>query len=279
MKVSELYRKITEQLDKAGCDSPAFDACCLLEDIGGVPHGRYLLSDDTALSDDTVARVTEAAARRAAREPLQYILGQWDFLSLTLEVGDGVLIPRPDTELLCETAAATLRTADAPSVLDLCAGSGCVGLGVWSLCPSAKVTAVELHDRALGFLRRNAARYEEAGLTVVQDDVLCPTCEYGLYDAILSNPPYIPSGDLDGLMREVQHEPMSALDGDEDGLLFYRAITSQWASHLKSGGLLAVEIGIGQAEAVKTLFEQAGLRKIEVLCDLGGIKRVVCGRR
>lgn len=279
MKVCELYRRITEQLDKAGCDSPAFDACCLLEDLGGVPHGRHMATDDAVLSEETVSRVLDAASRRAAREPLQYILGTWDFLSLTLEVGDGVLVPRPDTELLCEVAVDKLSGCDAPTVLDLCAGSGCVGLGVWSLMPSASVTAVELHDKALGFLRRNAARYREAGLTVVQDDVLSPAADYAYYDAILSNPPYIPTADLEGLMQEVQHEPQTALDGDADGLRFYRAIASRWVSHLKPHGVLAVEIGIGQAADVKALFEAAGLTQVEVFCDLAGIERVVCGRR
>ena len=279
MKVCELYQHVTEQLRKAGCDSPAFDACCLLEDFAGVPHGRLLATDESEVSAEALPRVLAAATRRASREPLQYILGRWDFLALTLEVGEGVLVPRPDTELLCETVAQKLKGMKTPSVLDLCAGSGCVGLGIWSLCPEACVTAVELYEEAYGYLCRNVARYPTADVTVICDDVLSPEAAYPLYDAIVSNPPYIPSADLKGLMAEVQHEPMTALDGEADGLRFYRAIASHWTTHLKDGGVLAVEIGIGQAQDVRALFEEAGLKDITVYSDLGGVERVVCGRR
>lgn len=279
MKTYELFQSITEQLQKAGCDSPAFDACCLFEDIGGFPRGRRLASDDSTVDETTADAICKAAARRADGEPLQYILGEWEFLDLTLKVGGGVLIPRPDTELLCETAAAHLRSYSEPAVLDLCAGSGCVGLGVWSLCRGASVTAVELHDAALGYLRDNAARYQEAHLTVLQDDILAPKLTYGTFDAILSNPPYIPTADLPALMREVQHEPKTALDGDADGLRFYRAIAADWTAHLNRGGLLAVEVGIGQAADVAALFEESGLQNVRVFRDLGGVERVVCGER
>ena len=264
-------------LEKAGCDSPAFDACCLLEDLAHLPHGKDFSNDRSLLSENAAQAVLSAATRRACGEPLQYILGQWDFLSLTLEVGKGVLIPRPDTELLCEVAAQKLADVPSPQVLDLCAGSGCVGLGLCSLLPQASVTEVELSDEALAYLRRNTARYASFDVRVVQDDVLSPKESYPPVDAVLSNPPYIPTADLDGLMREVQHEPRMALDGDVDGYRFYRAIVAHWLPLLKDGGLLAVELGIGQAQDIKLLFEQAGLRFVEIHRDLGGIDRVVCG--
>ncbi len=264
-------------LEKAGCDSPAFDACCLLEDLGRLPHGRRFDTDDTPITDERCEAVLAAASRRASGEPLQYILGQWDFLSLTLEVGKGVLIPRPDTELLCEVAAEKLTDAAHPAVLDLCAGSGCVGLGLCSLLPTASVTEVELSDEALAYLERNVKRYSAFAVTVVKDDVLSPQKTYAPVDAILSNPPYIPTADLSGLMREVQHEPTMALDGDADGLTFYRAIAEKWLPILKHGGLLAVEVGIHQARDVKAILETAGLHNVEIHRDLGGVDRVVCG--
>lgn len=278
MTVCELYKHITETLQKAGCDSPAFDACCLLEDLAHLPHGRDAARCETVLSDEAVGAVLSAVSRRAAGEPLQYILGQWDFLDLTLEVGKGVLIPRPDTECLCETAAAHLRGKEAPTVLDLCAGSGCVGLGVCSLVKGARVTAVELSDEALPFLRRNARRYPAFDVTVVQDDVLSPRASYSEVDALVSNPPYIPTADLPTLMREVQHEPSMALDGFSDGLAFYRAILSQWLPLVRPGGFVAVEIGYDQGAAVKALFETAGLCDVTVTRDYGGNDRVVYGR-
>ncbi len=279
MTASELYTIITEQLQKAGCDSPAFDACCLMEDIACLPHGRRFDTDETPLAKERCDAVLTAAKRRADGEPLQYILGEWDFLSLTLEVGEGVLIPRPDTELLCEVAAQKLKSLEHADVLDLCAGSGCVGLGLCSLLPCASVTEVELSDKAMAYLQRNAARYPMFKAQIVKDDVLSPKRVYAPVDAILSNPPYIPTADLAGLMREVQHEPTMALDGDADGLRFYHAIAKHWLPLLKNGGLLAVEVGIGQAQEVKALFEAAGMCDTEIHTDLGGIDRVVCGRK
>ncbi len=279
MTASQLYLMITQMLEKAGCDSPAFDACCILEDIGGMPHGHHIESDYTILSEEKSTAVLSAATRRAKGEPLQYILGAWDFLSLTLDVGEGVLIPRPDTELLCEVVAERLPRDRDVKVLDLCAGSGCVGLGIWSLNSRAQITSVELSDDALVYLRRNVNRYPAANVTIVKDNVLLPNENYDSYEAIVSNPPYIPSADMEGLMREVQHEPRMALDGDQDGLLFYRAILTNWLPKLRIDGILAVEVGIGQAQDVAVMFEKAGLSEIDVFRDFGGIDRVVYGCR
>ncbi len=279
MTVCELYTTIQTMLEKAGCDSPAFDACCLMEDLAGVPHGRRLEADRTLLSEECRAAVLAAAKRRANHEPLQYILGKWDFLSLTLEVGEGVLVPRPDTELLCEIVAEKLKKTASPTVLDLCAGSGCVGLGICSLLSGTSVTEVELSDKALVYLHRNVARYPSFAVHIVKDDVLSPAVSYKAVDAIVSNPPYIPHEDIKHLMQEVQFEPKMALDGDEDGLVFYRAILKNWLPFLKGGGLLAVEVGIGQAQDVQTMFEKAGLIDTSIHRDLGGVERVVCGRK
>ena len=189
-----------------------------------------------------------------------------------------MLIPRPDTEVLCETAAEQLRTQAAPQVLDLCAGSGCVGLGLASLCPGAAVTLVELSPEALPYLRRNTARYPQWNTRVVQADVLTDAAAFPeRYDAILSNPPYIPTADLPGLQREVQREPVMALDGAADGLRFYRAIAGQWVPKLTPGGLCAVEVGCGQAAAVAAILAAAGLERVTAVPDAAGILRVVWG--
>ena len=264
------------RLRDSGCEDAAFDARCLLEDLGGLARGHA--PDATPLTGEQTAALTRALDERAAGRPLQYILGEWEFLTLTLAVGEGVLIPRADTECLCEEAARRLAEMKAPRVLDLCAGSGCVGLGLASLCPSVQVTAVELSEAALPFLRENVARYPQVAVTVKQADALQDANAFdGGFDAILSNPPYIPTGDLAGLMREVQHEPMMALDGDADGLVFYRAIAEQWLPKLIEGGVCAVEVGIGQATDVAALFAAAGLSDIRIVRDLGGIERVVSG--
>lgn len=275
----EHMRKIEQLLSEAGCDSPAFDALCLMEDIGGAGRGNLPALADKPLPPDRAENVWAAAMERAAGRPLQYILGQWDFLTLTLSVGEGVLIPRPDTECLCLAASEELRGMEAPAVLDLCAGSGCVGLGVASLVPGARVKAVELSEQALSYLQRNIARYPAFQVEAVQADVLRDAALFPeKVQAILSNPPYIRPADLPGLQREVQREPVMELDGrEEDGLTFYRALAEHWLEKLLPGGFCAVEVGIGQAGSVAALWRQCGLTGIRIYRDLGNVERVVMG--
>lgn len=278
MTRQQWYTHAVRRLTDSGCEDAAFDAKCLLEDFGGLARGHA--PDDTLLTEEQATVLARALNERADGRPLQYILGEWEFLTLTLSVGEGVLIPRADSECLCEEAARLLKDTKAPRVLDLCAGSGCIGLGLASLCPTAQVTAVELSDAALRFLRQNVARYPQYAVTVTQADVLRDADAFdGEYDAILSNPPYIPTADLAGLMREVRREPTMALDGDADGLLFYRAIAERWVPKLANGGACAVEVGIGQATDVAALFTAAGLSDIRITRDLGGVERVVSGRK
>lgn len=270
--------RATATLTAAGCEDAPFDARCLLEDLGGLPRGYA--PDDTPLTSEQEAVLTDGLTRRAAGYPLQYILGNWDFLSLTLRVGEGVLIPRPDTECLCEETARRLGGVSAPRVLDLCAGSGCVGLGVASLIPGAIVTAVELSAAALPYLRENIRRYPALAVSVIQADVLADAHRFeDGWDAIVSNPPYIPTARLSGLMREVQYEPAMALDGDEDGLKFYWVIAHEWSKKLRPGGLCAVEVGFDQAITVAALFRSAGLKEVTTVTDYGGVQRVVLGTR
>lgn len=277
MTYQTLHRQIEAQLEAAGCDSPAFESFCLLEHASGMTREALLRHSDDTPPDSVRRELEEAAGQRVQGRPLQYILGEWGFLTLTLAVGEGVLIPRPDTEILCETAADRLKGRAAPRVLDLCAGSGCVGLGIASLCPGAAVTAVEVSEQALAFLKRNCARYPAFRVTPVQADILRDSDGFrGPYDAIISNPPYIPAKDLPGLMPEVRREPRIALDGG-DGLKFYRAIGGVWVNKLAPGGFCAVEVGAGQSAAVAVILEAAGLRDIRVTRDYGGIERVVTG--
>ncbi len=279
MTVAKLQNQITALLEAGGCETPAFDAVCLLEDIGGVGRGQVAQARDRVLPKERVDAVLDAAERRASGEPLQYLLGTWDFLNLTLSVGPGVLIPRPETELLCQVAAECLRTIPHKNVYDLCAGSGCVGLGVTSLCPTAAVTAVEYSDEAFAYLKKNLKRYPSLAVNAVKADVLQEASRFsdGI-DAIVSNPPYIPTADLAGLQREVQFEPRMALDG-ADGFRFYRAIAQEWVPKLAPHGIVAVEVGIGQGAEVACLFEQAGLTDTKVYADFAGIDRVVTARR
>ncbi len=273
-----LLSDITARFATAGMEDAAFDARCILEDIGGMPHG--ILPPAVAVPSEKKAAVETAVLERLQGRPLQYILGEWDFLSLRLYVGEGVLIPRQDTEILCETVASALKDTPEPHMLDLCAGSGCVGLGVASLLPRVTVTAVEKSKEAFTYLEKNIARYPSYAVKAVQGDVLADYMQFeDTYDAIVSNPPYIPAAQLQGLMREVKNEPRLALDGGADGLTFYRTICTHWVPKLKTGGLCAVEIGFDQGEQVYRLFGEAGLEDCRVVKDYGGNDRVVLGYR
>lgn len=279
MTVNAVFQQVIAILTEGGCETPEFDALCLLEDIGGVGRGKVEMLGETALPLERCTAVLSAAKRRASGEPLQYLLGTWDFLNLTLEVGEGVLIPRPETELLCETVAEQLSQIPAANVLDLCAGTGCVGLGIAALCPNVTVTAVELSDKAFEYLERNIKRYPTFSVSTKKADVLSDFDAIdGTFDAIVSNPPYIPDKDMAALQREVQHEPHMALAAG-DGYRFYRVITEQWVKKLKAGGSLAVEVGVDQAQTVEEMFCDAGLHNVRSLCDFAGISRVVIGNR
>ncbi len=275
------FQTAVKRLQAVAFEDAAFEARCLLEDLADLPHGG--IPDDRELTDEQLARLDQAINEREAGRPLQYILGEWDFLSLRLFVGEGVLIPRPDTEVLCETVADIFRRmpGETPKkVLDLCAGSGCVGLGLASLMPTAAVTALEKSPAALSFLKKNRDRYPEYSLSIVPGDLFTDADRLpDGWDAILSNPPYIPSGDVGTLMPEVQNEPEMALDGGKDGLDFYRAIAKTWVKKLRPGGVCAVEIGFDQGIAVEQLFADAGLVDRQIVKDFAGHDRVVLGFR
>ena len=281
MKVFELYREVLKMLEAGGCESPAFDATCLLEDLGGIGRGNFPVKINDGVSPETEVLIKGAAQKRANGEPLQYLLGSWDFLNLTLKVGKGVLIPRPETELLCQVVVEVLQAKkrSAPAkVWDLCAGSGCVGLGIASLYPYCEVLSLEMSSEAIHYLEANANAYPHLRVKLRQANVLKDFTNFsGPVDVIVSNPPYIPTKDLDGLQREVLHEPTLALDGGGDGYRFYRTIADRWIDKLASNGLVAVEVGIGQAQTVATLFKNAGLTNVQIFKDYSGIDRVVLG--
>ncbi len=254
MTERERIKTVAERLLPVS-DSPEFEA-------------RELCA--AADSDDALEQML---FRRTAGEPLQYILGEWEFYSLPFSVGPGVLIPRPDTEMLVDKAIEFIGERKV-GVADLCAGSGCVGIAVAASCKNASVTAVEKSDLAFRYLEKNIKR-NKVRVTAVKGDIT--EGSFGEFDVILSNPPYIKAAVIPTLSREVQHEPRLALDGGEDGLFFYRAILDNWLCRLKKGGMLAVEIGFDQADEVKALFLEAGLKNIGEKRDYGNNQRVIFG--
>lgn len=278
MTVRALYQNARRMLADV-TDDPAFEALCLTEKFLGMGRTAMLLYGDSEVQPEAEKSFVSAVEKRISGEPLQYLLGEWDFMALTLFCGEGVLIPREDTAVLVEAAAERLRGVKTPKGLDLCAGTGAVALMTAEMT-GASVTAVELFDAAYGYLEKNIARYPALRVEALRGDVLSESFAQSVADGldfIVSNPPYIETEELPALQKEVQKEPMTALDGGTDGLVFYRAICSVWTEKLREGGVLAVEIGETQGEAVAALFQKAGLRDIRIHKDLGDLDRVVSG--
>lgn len=283
MTVRQLYLAARKQLSQAGVDSPGVDAGLLAEKYFGLDRTGLALHGEEAPSPQQEAAFLLAVKERRERRPLQYILGEWEFLGLSLSVGEGVLCPREDTAVLVETLAQGLEGTPAPRGLDLCAGTGAVGLGLVSLVPGLSVQCVELSEKALPYLEENLRRHGRGRASALAGDMLSPELARGFapgsLDFLASNPPYIETGELASLQPEVRREPSLALDGGADGLVFYRAIASLWLPLVKPGGLAAVEIGESQGQAVSQIFQQAGLTDVETVTDWAGLDRVVWGRR
>lgn len=277
----EAFAALRQQLRAGGLESPEFEAGCLAEQLFGTAW-RLMTPQQLAqpLTPEEDAALHTLARRRLAGEPLQYLLGEWEFYGLPFAVGPGVLIPRQDTETLVECALQATEGILAPSILDLCAGSGCIGIALAHCLPHARITAVEQSADALRYLQENAA-LNRTPLHIVKGDVLGPELAASIRgaDIIVSNPPYLSAADLAALQKEVQAEPRAALDGGEDGLLFYRQMPALWLESLKPGGRLLFEIGMGQEEAVSGFLARAGYTNLEIFPDLAGISRVVSGRR
>lgn len=284
MTLRDTFTEVKRLLIQSGVDAAgaAFEAGCLLEKHTGLPPAQQLR--DAGLPAACPEAFWADVRRRAAGEPLQYILGEWEFMGFRFAVGPGVLIPRPDTETLTQTALDYMngRMARKPGggdVLELCFGSGCVGISVALLCPDVRVRGVEISDEALGFAQRNIARHAlEGRVQAVRGDMLVPpSADAPRVDALLCNPPYIRTREIAELDISVRgFEPGTALDGGPDGLRFYRA-AEQWFGCLTPGGLAAFEVGYTQAEEVAKILRAAGLADVFTRCDCAGIERVVAG--
>lgn len=231
-----------------------------------------LLADN--VTAEQLAKMLEITKKRAEGYPLQYIFGKWEFFGYEFFVGEGVLIPRPETEHLVEAVLPVLNKGGA--VLDLCSGTGCIPIAC-AKSSGCKAFAVELYDKAFSYLEKNIA-FNNADVTAVKGDALDNSHFSGIsFDAITSNPPYLTKGEMEALQKEVRFEPETALFGGDDGLYFYRRLFGLWKSRLKKGGIFAVEVGDGQAEAVKTIMEKEGFFA-SIIADYAGIGRIVIGK-
>mgnify|MGYP000897551095 CR=1 FL=1 len=280
MKLKALYRDLQNRLEKAPNADPGFEAFYLLRQVLGISR-RDLYGPDREVSEEHISALYRLTHRRLGGEPLQYLLGEWEFFGLPMAVGPGVLIPRPETELLAELALAELAGLQNPRVLDLCSGTGCIPVAVAKHRPDALVWGVELSEEALPYFRRNTAQNGAANVTVVAGDALDPPEEVRARQVhvITCNPPYVTREEMAALQTEVTWEPPMALDGGVDGLDFYRRLPGVCLPLLEPGGLLLLEIGETQGPAVAALLAGAGFGAVEVRQDLGGLDRVVTGRK
>ena len=274
--IAEALREGKQRLQAAGKD--AFDAELLLEKAAGLNRTALFLRGEETLSAEAAARYEGFLAERESGRPTQYILGTWEFMGLPFSVGEGVLIPRGDTEILVETILEkkeSLRT-----ILDIGTGSGCIPISLSHYGKFDSVLAVDISPKALGYAMKNAAA-NHVEISFYESDLFSnvPAEWKGRLDAIVSNPPYIPKEDIAGLMTEVRDfEPRNALDGGADGLDFYRAIVAESRDWLKQGGWLFFEIGYDQGEALRSLLAEAGYAEIGIRQDLAGLDRVAFGK-
>lgn len=274
MQYQEIYRQGVSVLRRAGIEEAALDARLLLEEVCGTDRTALYAHGERELTQDEETRYLEKIDTRAKRIPLQHMLGKTEFMGLTFEVNQNVLCPRPDTEVLVEEALKYLH--DGMRILDIGTGSGCILISLLHYSNDCRGVGVDISGEALQVARANAKRLGAEAADFVESNLLERV--EGNFEMIVSNPPYIKSGDIGGLMPEVRdHEPHMALDGGIDGLFFYREITAKAKDHLPGGGMLFYEIGCDQGEAVKRILEDAGYREIEIVKDFSGLDRVVFG--
>ncbi len=272
--VFHAYNETKKALKDAGITPANFEAKQIIRYVTGYSNSEILSRYNEQLTPLKVTALNSIVNRRLQHYPLQYIIGEWSFYGLDFYVGEGVLIPRADTETLVEVAIDFLKNKKDVAALDLCSGSGCVAVAI-SKNTDTQMDAVEKYQAAYEYLEKNIKRN-----AVKVNPILADIFNFEpdkKYDIIVSNPPYVSSGGMDIIDTETSFEPDSALYGGEDGLLFYEHIASRYKKHIKSGGMLAFEVGFDQSDAVKKILERNGYCDIGTRADYGGIQRVVFG--
>ena len=279
---NEIYIRVRNALREHGVEASAIEARIIVACAAGKTTAQ-LVRDLRLYVGDEIAETAEAMlARRLTGEPVAYITGQWEFYGIPMEITRDVLIPRVDTEVLVDTAVASLRGRKMDArILDLCSGSGCIGCAIAEVMPKSRVVLADISPEAMALARRNVERNGLQGrVSFLPADVMQPPpIMTGSFDLVVSNPPYIPTVDIFTLDPSVRdYEPVWALDGGEDGLDFYRAILKGWKQVLRQGGQLMFEVGEEQAGAVKDLMLMSGFYDAAVVPDTRGVERVVTAK-
>ena len=277
---NNLYLDLRTKLRRSGIEEATQAAREMVCSASGKTKEELLRDGALYAPPETERAAYELAQRHLNGEPVAYLIGEWEFYGLPLDISPSVLIPRPDTEVLAQRAIEAAGELEECRVLDLCAGSGCIGLAVAANVPHARVLLGEIDEEALKICRQNIRRNNLTGRVASMrvDAREKPPRSLGEFHMIVSNPPYIPDGDIAGLDVSVRdYEPHLALKGGADGLDFYRDITRLWTAALRVGGRLLFEVGIGQADEVLRIMRSVGFGDLEITPDLNGIPRVVEG--
>ena len=281
MTLNSVYKQGEKLLKEADIPDADFDSLYLLEHFFGADRTALILHGDKTADESLCERFFSAVEERKTGKPLQYIVGKWNFMGYDFYVGEGVLIPRDDTEIVVEAALDFLKGIKNPRVIDLCSGSGAIAVSIAKIFPDSDVVALEYSDLAVEYLKKNIELNGADNVKVFKGDV---TKCYGdfsdeSFDLVISNPPYIESDEIDTLQPELQFEPRMALDGGKDGLYFYRIISEKWSCKVKKGGMIAFEVGEEQFEPVAELVKSHGFENVTYRLDLQGYKRTVAGVR
>ena len=279
---NDVYLRVRKNLKAAGVEASELEARLIVSHCAKRSKEDLLAMGKIFATDPIIKRkIEESLERRLNGEPLAYVLGEWEFYGINIKVNEHVLIPRIDTEVLArETINLLNRKVWQTRLLDLCAGSGCIGLAVAANVPSCRIVMIDSSEKALAVCRQNMLSTNlSRHITAMDADILIkPPAILGEYDVIVSNPPYIPTGDVEKLDNSVKdYEPAEALDGGEDGLTYFRAIAENWRKLLKKGGHLALECGEGQSASVRYILKQNGFGDIKTYKDTLGIERVITG--
>lgn len=273
MTLEEAYRNGKRILEENKIKNASIDAWILLEYITKIDRALYYVDPKKELKEEEEIQYKYFIEQRTKRIPLQHLTKEQEFMGLTFEVNENVLIPRQDTEILVESVLEHLDGTE--NVLDVCTGSGCILISLLKYLKGIKGVGVDISEKALEVAKRNAKKHE-VDATFIQSDLFEGVED--TYDIIVSNPPYIKTEEIEKLEEEVKsHDPLLALDGKEDGLYFYRKIIESSRKYLKRNGRLYFEIGNTQGEEVKRLMEEAGFVNVKIKKDLAGLDRVVYG--
>lgn len=275
MNIFEAYNSTKRALENAGIEDYVFESKQIIKHITGFSSAEILMNYTNKLSDFQSNNLTAIIKQRELRYPLQYIFGEWSFYGRDFYVGPGVLVPRADTETLIEVCTDYLNDKENPKILDLCAGSGCIGITLAKEKAGSDCLMIEKYPEAMRYAEKNIVRNKAENAKVLAGDIFEGTASGEKYDLIVSNPPYIAENDTEEVSPETKYEPETALIGGEDGLKFFKAITENYKGSLKQDGMICFEVGIGQAEKVKEILKAAGFADIGAKKDLNGICRAV----